>query len=155
MTGTSIQCYIDANWGGEANRSTNGYIIFHGSNPVAWQLKQQAMVAALMAQAKYLALSFSSKEFLWISHLFAPILQTPVPTLLLDKKTAIGIGTDSVSRKQTCHLIREFDVINEYIVRGKIALTWISTKEQLADVITKSLGHVTLKNITNSIICHC
>ncbi|MBW0542359.1 hypothetical protein O181_082074 [Austropuccinia psidii MF-1] len=149
---TSIRCYVDANWGGEANRSTHGYILFHGDNPIAWQSKRQALVAGSTAQAEYLALSFAAKECLWISHLFAPILRSPIPNLLSDNKTAIGIATDSVSRKQTRHLIREFNVINEYIVRGKIRLDWISTKEQLADIMTKSLGHVALKNINASIL---
>ncbi|MBW0575876.1 hypothetical protein O181_115591 [Austropuccinia psidii MF-1] len=82
--GTSIHRYVDANWGGEANRSMNGYILFHGDNLVAWQSKRQAMVAASTAQAEYLALSFAANDCLWISHIFAPILQAPIPTLLSD-----------------------------------------------------------------------
>ncbi|MBW0532137.1 hypothetical protein O181_071852 [Austropuccinia psidii MF-1] len=35
----ALQCYIDANWGGEGNRSTHGFIILHGGNPIAWQSK--------------------------------------------------------------------------------------------------------------------
>ncbi|MBW0500251.1 hypothetical protein O181_039966 [Austropuccinia psidii MF-1] len=133
-----VRCYVDANWGGEASRSTQGYILFHGDNPVAWQSKRQATVAASTAQAEYLALSFAAKECLWISHLFAPILQKPIPTLLSDNRTAIGIAADLVSQKQTRHLIREFNVINEYVVKGKILLDWVSTKDQLADIMTKS-----------------
>ncbi|MBW0527999.1 hypothetical protein O181_067714 [Austropuccinia psidii MF-1] len=154
-TASLMRCYVDANWGGEASRSTHGYILFHGTNPIAWQSKRQATVAASTAQAEYLALSFTAKESLWISHLFAPILKIPTPTLLSDNKTAIGIANDTVSRKQTRHLIREFNVINEYVVRGKIMLEWISTKDQLADIMTKSLGFITLKHIADSIISSC
>ncbi|MBW0538074.1 hypothetical protein O181_077789 [Austropuccinia psidii MF-1] len=150
-----IHCYVDANWGGEASRSTHGYIIFHGTSPIAWQSKRQATVAASTAQAKYLALSFAAKECLWISHLFSPILQNPTPILLSDNKTAIGIATDTVSHKQTCHLIREFNLINEYIVKGKMMLDWVSTRDQLADIMTKSLGYISLKNVTDSIMCWC
>ncbi|MBW0469179.1 hypothetical protein O181_008894 [Austropuccinia psidii MF-1] len=150
-----IRCYVDANWGGEANRSTQGYILFHGKNPVAWKSNRQAMVAASTTQAEYLALSFAAKECLWISHLFALVLKEPVPTLLLDNKTAMGIAADLVSRKQTRHLIREFNIINKYVVKGKIMLDWVSTKDQLADIMTKSLGYVALSNIVDSITYTC
>ncbi|MBW0494710.1 hypothetical protein O181_034425 [Austropuccinia psidii MF-1] len=30
---SEVKCFVDANWGGEANRSTHGYIIMHGINP--------------------------------------------------------------------------------------------------------------------------
>ncbi|MBW0533604.1 hypothetical protein O181_073319 [Austropuccinia psidii MF-1] len=117
-----IRCYVDANWGGEASCSTHGYVILHGTNPIAWQSKRQATVAASTAQAEYLALSFAAKKCLWISHLFSPILKSPTPILLSDNKTAIGIAMDTFSCKQTRHLIREFNLINEYIVKGKMML---------------------------------
>ncbi|MBW0476807.1 hypothetical protein O181_016522 [Austropuccinia psidii MF-1] len=148
QTETSIFCCVDT------NRSTHGFILFHRDNPIAWQSKWQTMVAVSMAQSKYLALSFAAKECLWISHVFAPIMRTPISTLMSDNKTEIVIATDSISRKQTCHLIREFNVINEYIVIRKIALNWVSTQEKLADIMTIILGHIALRHITVSII-HC
>ncbi|MBW0488799.1 hypothetical protein O181_028514 [Austropuccinia psidii MF-1] len=59
--GSSMRFYVDANRGGKASRSTHGYILFHGTNPIAWRLKQKAMVASSTAQAQYLALSFAAK----------------------------------------------------------------------------------------------
>ncbi|MBW0533156.1 hypothetical protein O181_072871 [Austropuccinia psidii MF-1] len=111
-----LRCYIDANWGGEGNRSTHGYLLLHGKNPIAWQSKRQVIVASSTAQAEYIALSFAAKECLWISHLFASTVGQLILHMLSDNKTAIGIANDSLSRKQTRHLIREFNLINEYIV---------------------------------------
>ncbi|MBW0519254.1 hypothetical protein O181_058969 [Austropuccinia psidii MF-1] len=65
----TFNCYVDANWGGEGNRSNHGFIIMHGRNPITWQSKQQATVAASTAQAEYIALSFSSRECLWLANL--------------------------------------------------------------------------------------
>ncbi|MBW0531513.1 hypothetical protein O181_071228 [Austropuccinia psidii MF-1] len=56
----TLQCYIDANWGGEGNRSTHGLIILNGGNPIAWQSKQQATIASSTAQAEYIVLSFAA-----------------------------------------------------------------------------------------------
>ncbi|MBW0562844.1 hypothetical protein O181_102559 [Austropuccinia psidii MF-1] len=144
-----LTCYVDANWGGEGNRSTHGYLLMHGKNPIAWQSKRQVIVASSTAQAEYVALSFAAKECLWISHLFASITRNLIPYMLSNNKKAIGIPNDSLSRKQTRHLIREFNLINEYIVHGKIHLDWISTNFQLADIMTKSIGSIKTRQFTN------
>ncbi|MBW0535509.1 hypothetical protein O181_075224 [Austropuccinia psidii MF-1] len=140
-----ITCYVDANWGGEGSRSTHGFLIMHGGNSIMWQLKRQITVAASTAQAEYIALSFAAKEALWLSNMFSLFLKNPLPQLLSDNRTAIGIANESMSRKQTRHLIREFNIINEYVVKGKLNLAWISTTDQLADIMTKSLGSINVK----------
>ncbi|MBW0536704.1 hypothetical protein O181_076419 [Austropuccinia psidii MF-1] len=137
---SEIECFVDANWGGEGSRSTHGYIIMHGINPIGWQSKRQTTVASSTAQSEYMALLFAAKEVLWIYHLFLVILQNQIPILLSDNRTAIGISTESMNRKQTRHLIREFNTINEFIVTNKLKLKWVSTNQQLADILTKPLG---------------
>ncbi|MBW0511510.1 hypothetical protein O181_051225 [Austropuccinia psidii MF-1] len=148
-TKNKLTFYVDANWGGEGNRSTHGYLLLHGKNPIAWQSKRQIIVASSTSQAEYVALSFAAKECLWISHLFSSITGHLIPYMLSDNKTAIGIANDSLSRKQMHHLIREFNLINEYVVHGKIHLDWISTNFQLADIMTKSICSIKTKQFTN------
>ncbi|MBW0535767.1 hypothetical protein O181_075482 [Austropuccinia psidii MF-1] len=114
----------------------------HGMNPIAWQSKRQTTIASSTAQAEYMALSFVAREALWLYHLLNDILKNPIPTLLSDNKTAVGISTDSMNRKQTRHLIRDFNIINEYVTTGRIALQWVSTNNQLADIMTKPLGSI-------------
>ncbi|MBW0465926.1 hypothetical protein O181_005641 [Austropuccinia psidii MF-1] len=133
---SEMNCFVDANWGGEGNRS------MHGMNPVAWQSKRQTTISSSTAQAEYMALSFAARETLWLYHMLHNILKNLVPTLLSDNKTAVGISTDSMNRKQTRHLIRDFNIINEYVATRKLALRWVSTNKQLADIMTKPLGNV-------------
>ncbi|MBW0536227.1 hypothetical protein O181_075942, partial [Austropuccinia psidii MF-1] len=85
---SEMKCFVDANWGGEGNRSTHGYIMFHGINPIGWQSKRQVTIASSTAQAEYMALSFAAKEMLWLYNLFLDILQNPIPTLYSDNRTA-------------------------------------------------------------------
>ncbi|MBW0490659.1 hypothetical protein O181_030374 [Austropuccinia psidii MF-1] len=139
---SEIKCFVDANWGGEGNRSTHGYLILHGINPVGWQSKRQTTIASSTAQSEYMALSFAAKEVLWLYHLFLDILQNPIPILLSENRTAVGISTESMNWKQTCHSIREFNTINEFIATHKLKLKWVSTNQQLADILTKSLGSI-------------
>ncbi|MBW0537604.1 hypothetical protein O181_077319 [Austropuccinia psidii MF-1] len=109
---------------------------------IAWKSRRQTTVASSTAQAEYMALSFAAKETLWMYNLFGKTITLKTPILLSDNKTAVGISTDSMSKKQTRHLIRDFNVINEYIVMKKLELKWITTNEQLADIMTKSLGNL-------------
>ncbi|MBW0462666.1 hypothetical protein O181_002381 [Austropuccinia psidii MF-1] len=98
---SELKCYVDTNWGGEGDHSTHGYLIMHGKNPISWQSKRQTTVASSTAQAEYMSLLFAVRECIWVSNLFQPILGNSVPIMLSDNKTAVGISTASMSRKQT------------------------------------------------------
>ncbi|MBW0538647.1 hypothetical protein O181_078362 [Austropuccinia psidii MF-1] len=148
---SEIKCYVDANWGGEGDRSTHGYLIMHGKNPISWQSKRQTTVASSTAQAQYMSLLLAVRECIWVSNLFQPVLGNSVPIMLSDNKTTVGISTASMNRKKTRHLIREFNLINEYIACGKIKLEWISTNYQLDDILTKPVGHIKVNQFTNAI----
>ncbi|MBW0494789.1 hypothetical protein O181_034504 [Austropuccinia psidii MF-1] len=102
-----LTCYVNENWDGEGNHLTHSYLLLHGKNPIAWQSKQYIIVASSTAQAEYISLSFAEKECLWISHLFASTTGHLTPYMLSDNKTAIKISNESLSRKQTHHLIRD------------------------------------------------
>ncbi|MBW0515776.1 hypothetical protein O181_055491, partial [Austropuccinia psidii MF-1] len=146
---SEIKCYVDANSGGAGDCSTHGYLIMHGENPISWQSKRQTTVASSTAQAEYMSLSFAVRECIWVSNIFQPVLGDLIPIMLSDNKTAVGISTASMSRKQTRHLIRGFNLINEYIACGKIKLEWISTNYQLADIFTKPVGYVKIGQFTS------
>ncbi|MBW0513843.1 hypothetical protein O181_053558 [Austropuccinia psidii MF-1] len=105
-------------------------------------LRNSTTIASSTAQAEYMALSFAVKETLWLHNLLFDILRNPAPTLFSDNKTAVGISTESMNRKQTWHLIRGFNTINEYIAMGNLCLQWVLTDEQLGDVMTKPLGRM-------------
>ncbi|MBW0537089.1 hypothetical protein O181_076804 [Austropuccinia psidii MF-1] len=146
-------CFVDANWGGKGNRSTHGYLVMHGLNPIAWQSKRQTTIASSTAQAEYMALLFSATETLWLYHLLHNILKNTPPTLLLDNKTSVGILTDWMNCKQTRHLIRDFSIIKEYVATRKLTLQCISTSNQLADIMTKPLGSMKTKQFISEINC--
>ncbi|MBW0522755.1 hypothetical protein O181_062470 [Austropuccinia psidii MF-1] len=112
---------------------------------------RQITVASSTCQAEYIAMSFASKECLWLSHLFLPVLGQIVPKIYSDNKAAISIADNTASRKQTRHLIREFNLINEHIVTKKIDLSWVSTHDQLADIFTKALGQLKVNSFIKAI----
>ncbi|MBW0537125.1 hypothetical protein O181_076840 [Austropuccinia psidii MF-1] len=64
------------------------------------------------------------------------------PILLSDNKLAIQIANTSSSRKKSRHIQREFHIINELVVNGKVTIDWIATSEQMADIFTKAQGRI-------------
>ncbi|MBW0463034.1 hypothetical protein O181_002749 [Austropuccinia psidii MF-1] len=134
------EMYIDANWGGEGSRSQQGYIGLLWGAPVMWDSKRQTCVASSTFQAEYMALAFGAKDFLWVVNNFKFVLGEVMPQLYSDNMAAIKVAGNDGSRKKARHIEREFHVINEMVVKKKVVLSWVGSKDQLADIFTKNLG---------------
>jgi hypothetical protein len=61
--------------------------------------------------------------------------------LFCDNQSAVHVATDDSSNKRTRHTDRDFYITNESLFQKKTTLTWVPTKDQLADIFTKSLGY--------------
>ncbi|XP_068329800.1 uncharacterized mitochondrial protein AtMg00810-like [Pyrus communis] len=59
-----LQFYSDADWVGDPNdhRSTSGFVIFLGSNPISWSSKKQHTVSKSSTEAEYRALAITIAE---------------------------------------------------------------------------------------------
>ncbi|MBW0485652.1 hypothetical protein O181_025367 [Austropuccinia psidii MF-1] len=135
-----VEMYIDANWGGEGSRSQQGYIGLLWGAPVMWDSKRKTCVASSTFQAEYMALAFGAKDFLWVVNNFKFVLGEVMPQLYSDNMAAIKVAGNDGSRKKARHIEQEFHVINEMVVKKKVVLSWVGSKDQLADIFTKNLG---------------
>ncbi|KAG8474566.1 hypothetical protein CXB51_031309 [Gossypium anomalum] len=63
-----LVCYSDADWASlvEDRRSTTGYVIYLGANPIAWCSKKQAVVSRSSSEAEYRSLANCVSELLWV-----------------------------------------------------------------------------------------
>ncbi|XP_021823979.1 uncharacterized protein LOC110765210 [Prunus avium] len=59
-----LQAYSNADWVGDVNdlRSTIGYDVFLGNNPIAWCAKKQGTVSRSSTEAEYRALAITAAE---------------------------------------------------------------------------------------------
>jgi hypothetical protein len=138
-----ISCFVDANWGGEFQRSTHGLIVFCFGCPVSWVSKRLATVASSTAHAEYMAMGIGVREVLWIRNLLCDVQgQEFKAQLYCDNQSAIKIASNDTSNKRTRHTERDFYVSNQVFYRGQIELFWVPTKTQFADVFTKNLPPV-------------
>ncbi|KAI5350376.1 hypothetical protein L3X38_003267 [Prunus dulcis] len=67
----TLQAYSDADWAGNRDdrSSTTGYLIYLGSNLIAWISRKQRFVARSSTEAEYHAIAYTAAELAWIQSL--------------------------------------------------------------------------------------
>jgi hypothetical protein len=148
-------CYADANWGGDLTdrKSTSGYVMLLNNNLVSWQSKKQPTVALSSTESEYIALSAATCESRWISDLLHQILDTYLPiTIYCDNQSAIARVNSDAYSERTKHIDIRHHFIKSYVKSNQIDLLWVSTEQQLADVLTKTLNKITHTKFTSLLL---
>ena len=87
------------------------------------------------------------KEAIYLANIFNYIniqlglgYQPNTPTILVDNESAIKLGQNPEFHKRSKHIDIQYHYIREAIQEGKVKLTYINTKRQLADLLTKNVN---------------
>lgn len=77
----------------------------------------------------------------WLRQMLAYLLGEPQrkTMLLIDNKSAIQLCKNPVFHDRTKHIETRFHFIRECVQDGKVAVDYVHTGEQLADILTKAL----------------
>ncbi|WVZ80043.1 LOW QUALITY PROTEIN: hypothetical protein U9M48_027558 [Paspalum notatum var. saurae] len=126
--------YSDADMAGDVDgrKSTSGIIFFLGGNAITWQSSKQKVVALSSCEAEYIAMATAACQAVWLAWL--------VTELGVDNQSAIALAKNPVHHDRSKHIDTKFHYIRECSDRGRITLRQTPTEEQLADLLTKSLG---------------
>jgi hypothetical protein len=91
---------------------------------------------------EYVAMCEATKEVTWMRRLLSSIGATQLnPTkLLCDNQGAIRLVSNAEFHQRTKHIDVKFHYIREQYQNQIIAVDYVGTKDQLADVLTKALG---------------
>jgi hypothetical protein len=99
-----------------------------------------------------MALGWAARHSVWLKELFYDMTEKSVtPTLMCDNEAAVKIAKDNSSNKRTQHSEREYYYVNEQLHRKRLAIEWVPTDDQLADIMTKALGPVNFERILASL----
>lgn len=109
--------------------------------PVAWGSKKQTTTASSTTEAEYYAAHRASREIRWMRRLLGDIGFTQLnPTVLhTDNQSAIRLIRNPEFHQRTKHIDIKFHVIREYYENGDIDVQYISTDDNIADLLTKPL----------------
>ena len=141
--GVSLTCYIDSDWAGSAvdRKSTSGCCFSLGSAVVSWFSRKQKSVALSSAEAEYMVASQASCEAIWLRKLLVGLfgLQLQPTVIYCDNQSCIKLSENPVFHDRSKHIEIRYHFIRDYVQKGAIKLQYISTDEQVADILTKAL----------------
>ena len=115
---------------------------FVGGNLVTWRSKKQNVVARSTAEAEFRSMAHGVCEVLWLKILLSELGLFQVKPLMLycDNKAALDIAHNPVHHSRTKHIEIDRHFIKEKLDQGIICMTYVSSSNQLADVLTKGLA---------------
>ena len=142
-TPLTLHAYSDADWAGDIDNynSTNAYILYLGSNPISWSSKKQKGVARSSTEAEYRAVANATSEIRWVCSLLTELgitLSLP-PVVYCDNVGATYLSANPVFDSRMKHIALDFHFVRESVQAGALRVTHVSTKDQLADALTKPL----------------
>ena len=150
--------YVDSDWAGDKidRKSTTGFLFkLYDKCVICWNTRKQRSVADSSTAAEYMALYEAVKEALWLKSLMGT-LKIELRNGLLninekkgiliyeDNNGCIAIASNPGSHKLAKHIDIKYHYSREQVAEGNIRLRHVESKEQMADMLTKSVGRVKL-----------
>ncbi|RVW63765.1 Retrovirus-related Pol polyprotein from transposon RE1 [Vitis vinifera] len=149
-----LRAFSDA-WVGDPTdrRSTTGYCFLLDSSLISWRSKKQNFVARSSTEAEYRALLIPHLSFFWLRWLLKDLgVSTSSGTpLYCDNQSAIHIAHNDVFHERTKHIEIDCHFIRYHLVHGALKLFSVPSKDQLADIFTKSLPKRRTRDLVNNL----
>uniref|UniRef100_A0A2N9EEC7 Integrase catalytic domain-containing protein n=1 Tax=Fagus sylvatica TaxID=28930 RepID=A0A2N9EEC7_FAGSY len=106
-----------------------------------WAAKKQLTVSRSSTESEYRALALASIEVCWLRTLLKDlgVFISEAPILWCDNISALAIASNPVFHARTKHIEVDFHFVRERVLGKDLAVKFVSTLDQLADIFTKSL----------------
>ncbi len=135
-------------------KSTTGFCFTLNDTIISWNSKSQPVTAISAAESEYIAATEAAKEAIWW-RLFMDELGFKQETTILheDNQACIILSKNPQSHNRTKHIQVRFHFIREKVASQEIAMQYIPTKSQLADIFTKGTPGFTMRPTLKSLNC--
>jgi len=134
--------YFDADHGSDPTdrKSVTGFCIFLGDSLIFWKSKKQSIVSQSSTEAEYRAMTFTTKEIIWLRWLLVDMkvfFFHPTP-MYCDNQSSIQIAHNSVFHERTKHIEIDCHLTRHHLKHDTITLPFVSFSLQIADFFTKA-----------------
>ena len=122
--------------------STSGYVFMLGSGCISWYSGKQKAVSTSTAQAEYIALSYATREAIFLRQLLSEIKGDDIGRVLIreDNQAALSIAHNPVFYSRAKHIDVSYHFVREAVTDGQIGLEHCSSNDMIADLLTKPLS---------------
>jgi hypothetical protein len=138
---TALEIYTDSNWANESDdrKSTGGHVTIYNGRPISWQSKKQKTIALSSTEAEYYALGEAVREAIFMKQWFKFYCGKDIQIhVKCDNQGALHIADHTTNHNRTKHIDIQHFFVREFVKNGTIKLSYVSTREQLADILTKA-----------------
>ena len=134
-------------------KSTTGQVFYLNECPVTWCSQKQEVVALSSCEAEYMAATETAKQAIWLQELLEEITSDGVQNALIriDNKSAIALSKNPVFHGRSKHIHTRFHFIRECVEKGPVDVEHVAGRVQKADILTKTLGRIKLKEMRDLI----
>lgn len=151
----TLHAFSDADWAGDTDDyvSTNGYVIYIGSNPISWSSKKQRGVSRSSTEAEYRAVANTASEVRWLCSLLSELRidLRAAPVIYCDNIGATYLCANPVFHSRMKHIALDYHFVRNQIQSGMLRVSHVSTTEQLADTMTKPLPRSSFQRASSKI----
>jgi len=146
--------YPDSEWANDSpDQTSQGGHILISNGTISWQSRMQDIVAMSTVEAEYIACSEASREGKWLLQLCNDIKhnknnknnknnKTKPLSILCDNEGSLAHITSGVIKSRMKHIDVYYHNSQDLHERGIVNYPWLSTDENVADILTKALGRL-------------
>lgn len=119
--------------------SRGAYIIYLGSHPLSWSSKKQKTVVQSFTEMEYCAVADTASKLCWVASVLCElgIKSTTQPAIYCDNVGAMYLCVNPVFQSRMKHVILDYHFICELVQSAALHVSHVSSKDQLADALTK------------------
>jgi hypothetical protein len=135
--------FYDASFGDcpDTKRSTGGHCVFWYGCLVAWVSKLHPYITTSTNHSEYVAGASCVRECTFQGHLAEELgMERPIFNLWSDNTGSIRQTQNPTQRAATKHIEIADHFIREQCDKGRVTVTYVDTKDMVADIFTKALG---------------
>lgn len=150
----NLEGYSDADFAGDTQdrKSTSGYVFQFCGTAISWASQKQRLVVLSTTEAEFVAASEASREAIWLRNLFLDLTgeEQTIP-LYVDNKSTICVLKNEITSKRSKHYDIRYYYVKDLIKEKIIAVMYVNTKNQKADIFTKGLNRDNFVRLRNNL----
>lgn len=151
----SIRAFVDSDFANDIvdRKSTTGFLIQVFGNTIFWNSKKQGIVSLSTCEAEYVAAAAATVEVKFVRNILHEMqINVPRPIKIFED----NVGSIHISKnpetKRSKNIDTKYHYLRHQTWKGLIELTYIPSKQQLADLLTKSLPKQTFETIRDKLL---